>query len=206
MAILEYFPFLAPFLPASMRPAGPRFVTESGAPLAGIVGEFDEVSAVYHAAEQIRDAGYQKWDLHSPFPIHGVEDAMGMKRTKLPFAVAAGGLTGAALGFLMQWWMSGVDYQIVVQGKPYGAWQAFIPITFEFGVLGTAFTALIGMFMLNGLPRHSHPLMNLDRFLRSSDDRFFIYIETADAKFDPDSTRTLLESTGATHIELVEDA
>lgn len=205
MQVTDYFPFLAPFLPKALRPKAPKFVTESGAPLAGVVAQFDEVGAVYRAAEVIRDAGYTKWDVHTPFPIHGIEDAMGIKRTKLPLVVAVAGLTAAALGYLMQWWMSGVDYPLVVQGKPYGAWEAFIPITFEFGVLGTAFTALFGMFLLNGLPRYSHPLMKLDRFLRASDDRFFIYIESDDGAFDPDETRALLEEIGATHIELVED-
>jgi len=205
MQVTDYFPFLAPFLPKSMRPKAPKFVTESGAPLAGVLAEYDKVGVVYHAAEHVRDAGYTKWDVHTPFPIHGIEDAMAIKRTKLPLFVAVSGLTGAALGYLMQWWMTGVDYPLVVQGKPYSAWEAFIPITFEFGVLGTAFAALMGMFMLNGLPRLSHPLLKLDRFLASSDDRFFIYIESGDKAFDPDKTRALLEQSGATHIELVED-
>ena len=169
-----------------------------------ILAEFADVTAVYKAAEKVRDAGYSKWDVHSPFPIHGIEDAMGVKPTLLPLIVAAAGFTGAALGFLMQWWMNGVDYQLVVQGKPYGAWQPFVPVVFEAGVLFAAFASIGGMLALNGLPRWHHPLMKKDRFLASSDDAFFVAIEAGDEKFDPESTRRLLEEAGAVEIELVE--
>lgn len=181
------------------------FVTESGAPLHGVMAEFDTPASVYHAAEKVRDAGYTKWDLHTPFPIHGIEQAMGVKRTKLPLLIAAGGFTGAGLGFLMQYWMTAVDYRLVVQGKPFAAWEPFTPITFELGVLITAFTTLIGMLAFNGLPRWNHPLLKKERFLSSSDDRFVICIESADPKFDPEQTRKLLREVGGKHIDLVED-
>lgn len=181
------------------------FVTEAGEKVHGILAEFKDPPALYHAAEAVRDAGYSKWDTYTPFPIHGMEDAMGIKRTKLPVAVAIAGLSGASLGFLMQWWMSSVDYPLVTQGKPYDSWQAFIPITFELGILSAAFTAIIGMMALNGLPRHHHPLFNKERFLGASDDRFFVCIEAGDSKFHPEATRALLERLGAMGIELVED-
>lgn len=188
-----------------MQKLAKLFVTESGATLHGVVAEFDTPAAVYHAAEKIRDAGYAKWDLHTPFPIHGCEEAMGIKSTKLPLLIALVGFSGAALGFLMQYWMSAVDYPLTVQGKPYGAWEPFTPITFELGVLFTSFTALIGMLAFNGLPRWHHPLFSKERFLSSSDDKFFICIEAADPKFDPEQTRKLLRELGGTHIDLVEE-
>ena len=124
--------------------SAPVYVTESGEQLHGIMAEFATPADLYHAAEKVRDAGYRKWDTFSPFPVHGMEEAMGVKRTILPFLVACGGFTGAGLGFLMQWWMASRDYQMVTQGKPFFSWQAFIPITFECGILFSAFTAIFG--------------------------------------------------------------
>jgi len=196
MSVHDYFPFLK-------RPA-PKFVTESGAEVYGVMAEFHTPVEVYAAAEKVRDAGYSHWDVYAPFPIHGIEEAMGMKRTILPVFVAAGAFTGAGLAYLMQWWMTAADYPLVVQGKPPYAWEPFTPIVFELGVLLSAFTALGSMLALNGLPRWHHPLFNKDRFLRCSQDRFCIAIEAADAKFNPESTKRLLQSAGAHAIELVE--
>lgn len=196
---------LAEYLPFLIKKGAPRFVTASGARVHGVLAEFDTPASVYHAAEKIRDAGYKVWDVHSPFPIHGIDEAMGIPRNILPVMVAGGGFTGAGLGFLMQYWMTAVDYRLLVQGKPFGAWEPFTPVTFELGVLFAAFTALIGMLALNGLPRWNHPLFKKDRFLRSSDDKFFIVIESSDAKFEPKATRELLVQAGASHVEVVEE-
>jgi len=197
-----------PITPSSKsggRATSKVYVTEAGEHIHGVMAEFETPADVYHACEMVRDAGYTKWDCHTPFPIHGMEDAMGIKRTRLPLIVAAGGFTGASLGYLMQYWMSGVDYQMVVQGKPFGAWEPFVPITFELGILFAAFSAIFGMLASNGLPRWHHPLLKKTRFLRSSQDRFFIAIEAIDSNFDPDQTRALLERAGARSIELVEE-
>src|SRR5882724_10569738 len=121
------------------------YVTEAGEPIHGIMAEFGTPAEIFHAAEKCRDAGYTKWDTFTPFPIHDMEEAMGMKRTKLPLIVAAGGFTGVGWAYLMQWWMTSVDFPLTVQGKPYGAWQPFVPITFELGILFAAFSSLIGM-------------------------------------------------------------
>ena len=197
MAISDYIPFITP--------RAPRFVTESGTAVYGIVAEFATPASVYHAAEKMRDSGFAKWDVYSPYPMHGLDEAMGVKRTILPVLVATGAFTGVGLAYLMQWWMSAVDFQIVVQGKPYGAWEPFVPITFEMGVLFAAFTSLFGMLALNGLPRFNHPLFRSERFLRGSDDRYMIAVEADDPKFDPEQTRAFLESLGGTDIELIED-
>lgn len=197
MAISDYIPFITP--------RAPRFVTESGTAVYGIVAEFATPASVYHAAEKMRDSGFAKWDVYSPYPMHGLDEAMGVKRTILPILVATGAFTGVGLAYLMQWWMSAVDFQIVVQGKPYGAWEPFVPITFEMGVLFAAFTSLFGMLALNGLPRFNHPLFRSERFLSVSDDRYMIAVEAEDPKFDPEQTRAFLESLGGTDIELIED-
>lgn len=181
------------------------YVTEAGERLYGIMAEFASPADLYHASEKVRDAGYTRWDSYSPFPIHGMEDAMGIRRTRLPILVFVGGMTGAGLGFLLQMWVAGKGYPMVTQGKPFLSWQAFVPITFELGVLLAAFTALLSMLALNGLPRWHHPLLKKERFLSSSDDRFFIAIEADDRNFDPDKARALLEGAGATSIELVEE-
>ncbi|MEQ8318395.1 MAG: DUF3341 domain-containing protein [Phycisphaerales bacterium] len=181
------------------------FRTPDGGVIHGIMAEFPSSADVYHAAEKVRDAGFQKWDVFASFPIHGIDEAMGMKRTKLPLIVAGGAITGISAALAMQYWMTAVDYALVVQGKPYDAWEPFVPITFELGVLFSAFACLIGMLALNGLPRWNHPLLKNERFLRVSDDKFVIVIEAADSKFQGSDTVAMLEEIGATHVELVEE-
>lgn len=205
MSVFDYFPMLRPFLePRRERIRRRRFVTPEGVPVHGLLAQYEDVATVTHAAEAVRDTGVRKWDMFTPFPIHGAERAMGMKRTILPLLAGMAGLTGAGLAYLMQWWMSS-HYPIVVQGKPPEAWQPYVPIIFEIGILITAFTTLFGMFAFNGLPRHHHPLFDHEPFLSVSDDKFFIYIEAVDEQFDPGRTRELLQRTGASRISVIED-
>ncbi|MBC7835214.1 MAG: DUF3341 domain-containing protein [Phycisphaerales bacterium] len=181
------------------------YKTESGAVVHGVMAEFATPADFYHAAENVRDAGYTRWDSFSPFPVHGIDEAMGLPTPRLPLVAAVIGFTGAGLGYWMQQWMTAVDYPLVVQGKSYDAWEPRVPITFELGILFTAFAVLIGMFAFNKLPRHHHPLMKKERFLRVSDDRFIICVEAVDPRFDPSGTRRMLESLGGTNIEIVEE-
>jgi hypothetical protein len=180
-------------------------VDEAPRELWGVMAEFRDPAALTHAAEQIRDAGYRKWDVYSPFPVHGMDEAMGLGPSRVTYTMG----TMAALGFtsavLMQWWMGEVDYPIVVAGKPLFAWEAAMPIMFELSVLLSAFGALVGMLVINLLPRWNHPLFSRQRFLRVSDDRFVIAIEARDPKFGERSVRAMLERLGGTHIERVED-
>ncbi len=171
----------------------------------GMLAEFDSAAALYHACEQVRDAGYTAWDAHTPFPVHGLDKAMGMKRTILPFIVFIAGLTGAIVAFYGQYWANGIDYKFIIAAKPFFSWPAYIPVTFEVMVLFSAFGAVFGMFHLCRLPQLYHPLFNSERFERFSDDRFFISIEAADAKYDAAATRALLEGAGALAVELVEE-
>lgn len=195
----------ADYAPMLVRKPAPKFVSQSGNRIYGIVAEFSETPAVYKAAQVVRDAGYKKWDVHSPFPVHGMEEAMGMKTTKLPLIAGGAAVAGVGFAIFLQWVTSGVLYPMVTQGKPYAAWEPFLPITFELGVLFTAFACLFGMLALNGLPRFHHPLFSHERFYRVSNDRFMIAIEAEDDNFDPDKTRALLEKAGGGHITIIEE-
>lgn len=163
-------------------------------PLHALVAEFDDVASVKRAAAAVRDAGYSRFDVYSPFPIHGIERAMGVRSTHLPWIVLACGLSGTGLALLLQWWTNAVDYPFAISGKPLFGIASSIPITFEVTVLLSAFAAFFGMFVLNRLPEHHHPLFDLARFRRATDDGFFLAIEAGDARFDAVRTRALLES------------
>ena len=159
---------------------------------------------LYHACERVRDAGFTRWDAHSPFPVHGLGGAMGLRRSPLPWIVLVMALTGAAAGFGLQWWVHTSAYPLVISGKPFFTWPAFIPVTFEVAVLFGALGAVFGMFGLNRLPMHHHPLFQSKVFERVTDDAFFISIESWDPRFDPSATGKLLESLGARSVELLE--
>lgn len=169
----------------------------------GIIARFESAADLLHAAEKIRDAGYKKFDCHSPFPIHGMDKAMGLKRSELGWLVGIAGIIGTSGALALQWWTSTIDYPIVISGKPLFSFQAYVPVTFALGVLLSAFTALFGMLILNGLPRWFHPLFYSDTFSRFSNDGFFISVEPDEPKFDPELTGKFLESIGGKDIELL---
>jgi hypothetical protein len=169
----------------------------------GALAEFATPSDLYHACEGVRDAGYTRWDAHTPFPIHGLERAMGLRASRLPWVVLVTAVGGAIAGMGLQGWVATIAYPLVISGKPFFSWPAFIPITFELGVLGGAFGAVFGMFAFNQLPTLHHPLFASKRFERATDDAFFLSIESWDPKFDPDRTTDLLRRLGAKEVELV---
>jgi hypothetical protein len=166
-----------------------------------LLAEFDSPADCLHAAEKLRDAGYTHFDTHTPFPIHGMDAAMGLPDSKLGLIVFPIGLTGTTLAFLMMWWMNGVDYAIVIGGKPPFSIPSMIPIMFELTVLLSAFAAVLGMFHLNRLPRHHHPVFNSERFAAFSNDKFFVSVEATDPKFHAERTKKLLEDLHPTHVE-----
>jgi len=188
-----------------MAKQGKIYKTPSGEVVYGVMAEFATPGDTFRAAEKLRDAGYKNWDVYAPFPIHGIDEAMGLKPSKLPLLAGVIGLAGAAIGFFFQWWVSTYGYTTIVQGKPAGAWEAFVPVTFEIGVLFTAFTCILGMMAFNALPMWYHPLLKKDRFLRVSDDRFVICVESRDPGFDPEKARRMLESVKGYNIDLVQD-
>ena len=171
----------------------------------GLLAELPDTKALYHACEKVRDAGYTRWDAHTPFPVHGIEHAMGLPPSRLPWIVLFAALSGIAGAFLLQAWVHAVDYPLVISGKPYLSWQAFVPVTFEVTILFSAFGAVLGMLHLNRLPRHYHSLFRSQRFERVTDDKFFISIEVTDPRYDEEETERFLEEIGATHVERIED-
>ena len=171
----------------------------------GLVAQFDDPAKLLHAAEGLRDAGYQRYEVWSPFPVHGMDNAMGLSRSKVPWIVLAGGLTGMTSALLLQWWSGAVEYPVMIGGKPLFAFEFATPVTFELSVLLSAFGAVFGMIGLNKLPTPYHPLDKIAMFRRVTDDGFFISIETRDAKFDLHRSRELLESLGGRHVAVVEE-
>ncbi len=183
----------------------------------GLLAEFDDVNQVVLAARAVRQAGYQRWDVHSPFPIHGIDPAMGIRPTILPWIVLVCGLTGLSAGaFLTIWTMSGgmsiptpfgewMPYDYLISGKPLNSLPAFIPVILELTILLAAFGGVFGMFMLNRLPLLSHPLLAHEKMRRVTDDRFFILIEARDDLFDQHATVELLEPFAPLSMEVVRD-
>jgi hypothetical protein len=162
--------------------------------LYGLAAEFGDSEALLEAARQAHAAGYTRMDAYSPFPIEGLDEAVGFKGTKLPWVVLVGGLTGLGLGILMIWYATIIDYPILINGRSYFNWQTSIPIFFEITILFSAFTTAIAMVVMNGLPRPYHPMFNVPNFERASRDAFFLAIEATDPKFDRRGTRQFLES------------
>jgi len=177
--------------------------TSSPLATAGIVAEFDSPQRLLAACEHMRDGGYTRWDAHCPYPLHGLDEAMGLPRSRLPWIVLVMALTGGSLGMLLQWWISAVDFPLVIGAKPLFSWQAFVPVTFELTILFGAAGALLGMLGLNRLPRLHNWVFDSKRFERVSDDRFFVSVDAQDPKFDEEALCNLLTGTGAVAVETV---
>lgn len=163
----------------------------------GLLAEFHDPTALVEATRRTVEAGYRRVDAFTPFPIHGLDEALHFHDRRLPLIVLAGGVVGAATGFGLQTWIHTVAYPMNYGGKPYFAWPAFIPVTFELMVLIAGIAAVVGLLVLNGLPMPYHPVFNAPRFALASRDRFFLLVEAADPKFDRVATRQFLESLGA---------
>lgn len=172
-------------------------------PIYGLIAEYQTPAEAMHAAEKVRDAGYKRWDVHTPYPVHGMDKAMGLKNSKVGWFSFIGGVTGYTSGMLMIWWMNAYDYPVLIGGKPMFSPFAAFPPSYELTILFGAFGAILGMLFLNRLPRLHHPLLKHKRFALATHDRFFIVIETLDPKFSLAETRSLLESTHSKHIEEV---
>jgi hypothetical protein len=175
--------------------------------LFAMAAEVPNASALYHAAEKVRDAGYTRWDVYSPFPIHGMDHAMGLKKSWLSALVFIGGITGLTIAAILQFYPSSIEYPLVVAGKPTNFFTvpAFFPIMFELTILFSGFTTLFGLLALMKLPRFNHPLFNSKQFDRTTDDGFFIALEARDPKFSANGTRDFLSEIGGASIELIEE-
>ena len=182
-------------------------MSESTEAPALLLAEFNTPGECLHAAEALRDAGYKDFDTHTPFPVHGMDAAMGLGDSKLGLIVFPMGLCGATGAFAMMHWMNNIDYQIIIGGKPasVASLPSMVPIMFELMVLLSAFAAVFGMLALNKLPRHHHPVFNSERFKEFSNNKFFVSVESTDPKWSTDKTRKLLEGLHPASLELVYD-
>lgn len=171
----------------------------------GLIAAFDTTPDLYHACEQVRDAGYSQWDALTPFPVHGLDAAMGIRRSKVPRISICGGITGFFTGMSFIWWSGAFEYPLIVGGKPLFSPMFAFPVSYELTILFTAFATIIGMFVVNGLPMHYHPVMKAPQFARALDDRFYIVIEANDPKFNTTATRDLLAKIGGKDIAELEE-
>jgi Protein of unknown function (DUF3341) len=169
-------------------------------PIYGLAAEFDNPVALLAAANSAREAGYQKMSAYSPYPVEGLDEALGPKREYLPLIVLLGGIIGGLTGYLLQYFTAVVTYPLNIGGRPLHSWPAFIPVTFECTILGAALSAVFGMLALNGLPQPYHPLFHLPRFARVSRDLFFLCIERRDPLFDAGKTREFLTKLNPTEV------
>ncbi len=171
----------------------------------GLLAEFDTPTQLVDAANKIREAGYKKTDAFSPFPLHEIDEALGIKRSILPFLVLGGGIVGLMSGIGLQVFVHVIDYPIIVGGRPYFSLPSFIPASYELTILLAAFTAVFGMILLNGLPQPYHPVFNVPRFALATREKFFLLIESKDTKFDYDETRNFMENLNAQEVFDVEE-
>ncbi|MCR9292315.1 MAG: DUF3341 domain-containing protein [bacterium] len=171
----------------------------------GWMAEYEDENKLLDAARKVRDSGYTRIDAFTPFPVHGIDEALGIKPTVLPWFTFCAGATGTLTALTMQWWMNAYDYPYIISGKPFASWPAFIPVTFELTVLFSAFMTLFAMLGLNGLPKLSNALFNNPRFDRATDDRFFLWVDSRDKYFNSDKVRNLLADTGAIEVDEVKE-
>ena len=174
--------------------------------LFGYVAEFGSAAELYHAAEKVRDEGFRKWDVHTPYPVHGIDHAMGLGKSWLSAVVLAGGIAGAVTALLLQFGTQVSLYPSIVQNKPANLFTvpAFFPVIFELTILLSAFAALFGLLGFLSLPRWNHPLFESELFKKFSDDGFMLVIESRDPRFKKEKTRAFLEEIGADEVEAVE--
>lgn len=173
--------------------------------LYGLLAEFEESAPLVEAARRTREAGYRRIDAYAPFPVHGLAEALGFHRTRVPLLVLIGGIVGGVGGYALQYWVSAIAYPLNIGGRPLHSWPAFIPVTFELTVLAAGLAAVLGMLALNGLPMPYHPLFHVEQFARATQDRFFLCIESADPLFDEEATREFLLSLGPADVHAVPD-
>ena len=169
-----------------------------------LVAEFDTPDQLLSAAEIARKAGYKKMDAYTPFPVHGLSEAIGFHEIKVPWLVFGGGLTGAFTGIFLEWYTATVDYPMNVGGKPFFSIPAFFPVAYESTILFAALTAVFSMIGLNKLPRLYHSIFNTPGFERATQDRFFLAIEAEDGLYDSVETKRFLTELGPLAISEVE--
>jgi hypothetical protein len=176
---------------------GPRI------PRTHVLAEFRDDAALIAAARRMRELGHTRLDAHSPVPVHGIDDALGLRKSPVPLIALVGGLAGASGGYLMQWWMNAVDYPINVANRGFHAPPANIPITFESGVLLASLSIVIGLIALCGLPRVYHPAFEVEAFRTASIDGLWLAVELPAAGGGTDEVVRELEKLGAVQVSSV---
>jgi len=171
----------------------------------GVIAEFENPARLLEAMTKLTDDGYKDVESWSPFPIHGMDDAMKLSGSKVPWFTLTGAISGMSLAAWLQWWTGSVDYPVVIGGKPLFTWEYAVPVFFELTVLLSAICTFISIFVLNKLPMPSHPLDNVPMFRRVTDDAFFLSIESSDPLYDTEKSQTVLAELGGTNITLVEE-
>jgi hypothetical protein len=171
----------------------------------GIMAEFDTPTQLVDAARQVRAAGYTKTDAFSPFPLHEIDEALGIRRSILPFLIFGGGIAGLLTGLGLQWFVHVFEYPIIVGGRPFFSLPSFIPPMFELTILFASLTAVFGMLLLNGLPQPYHPVFNVPRFALATREKFFLVIESRDAKFDYEETKKFIQGLSPQEVFDVEE-
>lgn len=169
------------------------------------MADFENPAKLMKAAEKCRDEGFRRWDVLCPFPVHGMDEAMGLKRSKVPFFTFIGGATGFCIGLFIVWYMNSYDYPLIVGGKPLFSPVFPFPVMYELTILLAALSSIVGMFILNGLPRHYHPVLKARNFAATTDDTFRIAIEASDPLYNTEKTRAFLAEIGGTNIQELED-
>jgi Protein of unknown function (DUF3341) len=168
--------------------------------LYGIMAEFDTAEQLLQATRRAYNAGFRAMDAYAPFPVEGLGEALGFHSPAVPLIGLFGGMVGAATGYGMQFFVHAISLPVNVGGRPLNSWPAFIPVTFEMGVLFSALSLLVGLLILNGHPQPYHPVFNVEAFARASRDRFFLCIESRDRQFEPSATRRFLRELGAREV------
>lgn len=170
----------------------------------GLMAEFANPEQLIAAAHRLREAGYRKIDAYTPYPIEELSHALGHPRSKLPLITLLGGLCGGSAGYLLQYWSAVIEYPMNIGGRPYHSWPAFIVPTYECTILGACLAAVVGLVLINGLPRPYHPVFNVPRFAMASSDRYFLVVESQDPKFERESTRSFLSGLSPREVSDVE--
>ncbi|NOT73859.1 MAG: DUF3341 domain-containing protein [Cyclobacteriaceae bacterium] len=162
-----------------------------------LVGIFDDEDVLLHAVGNIRDKGVKIKEVYSPFPVHGLDEELGYKRTRLPIAAFLFGLTGTILALSTQIWMLGYDWPMIIGGKNHYSIPPFIPVTFEFTVLLSAF-GMVGTFLVvSGLKPYKWP-RQYD--IRSTDDKHVMAIDLGDNRVSKEEIRSILKENGASEV------